>query len=78
MTARAMARTASSPAVAMIRGRSPCGATRAAAVEPVSSRATRVRCCATVVVDGSLWKPCLRIYELIDLAIELADRAVLP
>ncbi|WP_245718328.1 beta-ketoacyl synthase [Nocardia miyunensis] len=32
----------------------------------------------TVVVDGSLWKPGLRIYELIDLAIELADRAVLP
>lgn len=31
-----------------------------------------------VVVDGSLWKPGLRIYELIDLAIELADRAVLP
>ncbi|AHH17984.1 putative beta-ketoacyl synthase [Nocardia nova SH22a] len=29
---------------------------------------------ATVVVDGSLWKPGLRIYELIDLAIELADR----
>ncbi|WP_319944283.1 hotdog family protein [Nocardia macrotermitis] len=32
----------------------------------------------TVVVDGSLWKPGLRIYELTDLAIELADRAVLP
>lgn len=31
----------------------------------------------TVVVDGSLWKPGLRIYELIDLAIELADREVL-
>ncbi|MFF0457788.1 beta-ketoacyl synthase [Nocardia africana] len=31
----------------------------------------------TVVVDGSLWKPGLRIYELIDLAIELADRKVL-
>ncbi|MEC3918596.1 beta-hydroxydecanoyl-ACP dehydratase [Nocardia sp. CDC160] len=29
---------------------------------------------ATVVVDGSLWKPGLRIYELIDLAVELADR----
>ncbi|MTE14578.1 hotdog family protein [Nocardia aurantiaca] len=28
----------------------------------------------TVVVDGSLWKPGLRIYELIDLAVELADR----
>ncbi|MGV9664286.1 beta-ketoacyl synthase [Nocardia niigatensis] len=32
---------------------------------------------ATVVVDGSLWKPGLRIYELIDLAIELADRKAL-
>ncbi|MEC3955905.1 beta-hydroxydecanoyl-ACP dehydratase [Nocardia sp. CDC153] len=29
---------------------------------------------AIVVVDGSLWKPGLRIYELIDLAVELADR----
>ncbi|MGW4248596.1 beta-ketoacyl synthase [Nocardia sp. NPDC004722] len=29
---------------------------------------------ATVVVDGSLWKPGLRIYELIDLSVELADR----
>lgn len=29
---------------------------------------------ATVIVDGSLWKPGLRIYELIDLAVELADR----
>ncbi|MVU80469.1 beta-ketoacyl synthase [Nocardia sp. ET3-3] len=28
----------------------------------------------TVVVDGSLWKPGLRIYELVDLAVELADR----
>ncbi|MBH0776523.1 beta-hydroxydecanoyl-ACP dehydratase [Nocardia bovistercoris] len=27
-----------------------------------------------VTVDGSLWKPGLRIYELIDLAIELVDR----
>ncbi|WP_054813860.1 beta-ketoacyl synthase [Nocardia arizonensis] len=27
-----------------------------------------------VTVDGSLWKPGLRIYELIDLGIELADR----
>ncbi|MFF0492494.1 beta-hydroxydecanoyl-ACP dehydratase [Nocardia sp. NPDC004068] len=30
------------------------------------------------IVDGSLWKPGLRIYELIDLAVELADRKVLP
>ncbi|WP_063054028.1 beta-hydroxydecanoyl-ACP dehydratase [Nocardia arthritidis] len=28
----------------------------------------------TVVADGSLWKPGLRIYELIDLAVELAER----
>lgn len=28
----------------------------------------------TVVVDGSLWKPGLRIYELVDLAVQLADR----
>ncbi|WP_067689451.1 beta-ketoacyl synthase [Nocardia jejuensis] len=28
----------------------------------------------TVVVDGSLWKPGLRIYELVDLSVELADR----
>ncbi|BEK96464.1 beta-ketoacyl synthase [Nocardia seriolae] len=28
----------------------------------------------TVIVDGSLWKPGLRIYELVDLAVELADR----
>ncbi|MGQ4599372.1 beta-hydroxydecanoyl-ACP dehydratase [Nocardia sp. R6R-6] len=28
----------------------------------------------TVVADGSLWKPGLRIYELNDLAVELADR----
>ncbi|WP_040706425.1 beta-ketoacyl synthase, partial [Nocardia takedensis] len=27
-----------------------------------------------VTVDGSLWKPGLRIYELLDLGIELADR----
>ncbi|AYF78827.1 beta-ketoacyl synthase [Nocardia yunnanensis] len=32
---------------------------------------------ATVVVDGSLWKPGLRIYELIDLSVELADRKAL-
>lgn len=29
-----------------------------------------------VVVDGSMWKPGLRIYELTDLAIELHDRGV--
>ncbi|WP_433664422.1 beta-ketoacyl synthase [Nocardia sp. CA-128927] len=28
----------------------------------------------TVIVDGSLWKPGLRIYELIDLAVELGER----
>ncbi|MFE7744329.1 beta-ketoacyl synthase [Nocardia sp. NPDC057455] len=28
----------------------------------------------TVVADGSLWKPGLRIYELIDLAVELVER----
>ncbi|QBS45024.1 beta-ketoacyl synthase [Nocardia sp. CS682] len=28
----------------------------------------------TVIVDGSLWKPGLRIYELIDLAVELSER----
>ncbi|WP_280494085.1 beta-ketoacyl synthase [Nocardia asiatica] len=28
----------------------------------------------TVVADGSLWKPGLRIYELTDLAVELAER----
>ncbi|MEU7141828.1 beta-ketoacyl synthase [Nocardia sp. NPDC046473] len=28
----------------------------------------------TVIVDGSLWKPGLRIYELIDLAVELVER----
>ncbi|MET7773298.1 beta-ketoacyl synthase [Nocardia sp. NPDC005366] len=27
-----------------------------------------------VIADGSLWKPGLRIYELIDLAVELTDR----
>ncbi|WP_405136938.1 beta-ketoacyl synthase [Nocardia sp. NBC_01388] len=32
----------------------------------------------TVVVDGSLWKPGLRIYELVDLAVELADRKARP
>ncbi|MFC8047172.1 beta-ketoacyl synthase [Nocardia sp. NPDC057353] len=30
------------------------------------------------VVDGSLWKPGLRIYELTDLAIELGEREVRP
>ncbi|MGW6727161.1 beta-ketoacyl synthase [Nocardia sp. NPDC055029] len=29
----------------------------------------------TAVVDGSLWKPGLRIYEVTDLAVELVDRA---
>lgn len=33
---------------------------------------------ATVVVDGSLWKPGLRIYELIDLGVEIVDRKALP
>ncbi|MFE9581692.1 beta-ketoacyl synthase [Nocardia sp. NPDC006044] len=28
----------------------------------------------TVIVDGSLWKPGLRIYELTDLAVELVER----
>ncbi|WP_330231608.1 beta-hydroxydecanoyl-ACP dehydratase [Nocardia sp. NBC_00508] len=28
----------------------------------------------TVIADGSLWKPGLRIYELIDLAVELGER----
>lgn len=28
----------------------------------------------TVIVDGSLWKPGLRIYELVDLAVELVER----
>ncbi|MBF6177413.1 hotdog family protein [Nocardia otitidiscaviarum] len=32
----------------------------------------------TVTVDGSLWKPGLRIYELVDLAIELVDRKARP
>ncbi|WP_306359101.1 beta-ketoacyl synthase [Nocardia sp. CC227C] len=32
----------------------------------------------TVTVDGSLWKPGLRIYELADLAIELVDRKARP
>ncbi|WP_345497558.1 hotdog family protein [Nocardia callitridis] len=30
----------------------------------------------TVLVDGSLWKPGLRIYELTDLAVELREREV--
>lgn len=30
------------------------------------------------VVDGSLWKPGLRIYELTDLAVELGEREVRP
>lgn len=32
----------------------------------------------TVIVDGSLWKPGLRIYELIDLAVELGEREERP
>ncbi|MFI7666206.1 beta-hydroxydecanoyl-ACP dehydratase [Nocardia sp. NPDC049526] len=32
----------------------------------------------TVIADGSLWKPGLRIYELVDLAIELGEREERP
>ncbi|WP_330253464.1 beta-hydroxydecanoyl-ACP dehydratase [Nocardia sp. NBC_00565] len=32
----------------------------------------------TVIADGSLWKPGLRIYEVIDLAIELGEREDRP
>lgn len=37
---------------------------------------TRTRDGVVVVADGSLWKPGLRIYELLDLAVELTDRKV--
>ncbi|MBF6183927.1 beta-ketoacyl synthase [Nocardia farcinica] len=36
----------------------------------------RDRCGVTAVVDASLWKPGLRIYELTDLAVELGEREV--
>ncbi|WP_109524416.1 MULTISPECIES: beta-ketoacyl synthase [Nocardia] len=37
---------------------------------------TRTHDGVVVVADGSLWKPGLRIYELLDLAVELTDRKV--